>query len=120
LHLSNADIAHYENRELNVQRAIYKFVKELTKSLLQLPFFLPGLVFHWPIYVMGKVSAKYEKFEESQAQNKIVLGLLWLIISYLSLFFAIWLMILFTPLGFVLAAGAVFIFAWYHIALVDR
>jgi len=70
--------------------------------------------------VLGIISAKYEIYEESRAQNKIVLGFVWLIIAYTVLFFLIWVKMFFTPLGFILSASIVFIFAWYHIALVDR
>ena len=120
LHLSNTDIARYENRSLTISWAIYVFSCEFIKLAFQLPFFLPGLCFHWPIYVLGILSAKYEIYEESRAQNKIVLGFAWLMISYIALFFFIWIVMFFTPLGFILAAGFVFIFAWYHTALVDR
>ncbi|CAG8613570.1 7528_t:CDS:2, partial [Funneliformis mosseae] len=119
LRLSNADIARYENRSLTIPWATYTFLRELLKFVVQLPFFLPGLCFHWPIYLLGIISAKYEIYEESRAQNKIALGLTWLLIAYSALFFFIWVTFFFTPLGFILAASAVFIFAWYHIALVD-
>jgi glycerol-3-phosphate O-acyltransferase / dihydroxyacetone phosphate acyltransferase len=120
LRLSNADIARYENRNLTILWALYTFLCEFIKFAIQLPFFLPGLFFHWPIYVLGKLSAKYEIYEESRAQNKIALGLAWLMVAYTALFCFIWIVMFFTPLGFILAAGAVFVFAWYHIALVDR
>jgi len=120
LHLSNTDIARYENRSLTIPWALYTLSCELVKFAIQLPFFLPGLCFHWPIYVLGIISAKYEIYEESRAQNKIVLGFVWLIIAYTVLFFLIWVKMFFTPLGFILSASIVFIFAWYHIALVDR
>ncbi|KAG9300103.1 hypothetical protein G9A89_000843 [Geosiphon pyriformis] len=117
--LSNIDIAQYEKRELSLHWAFYTFLSEFLKSLIQLPFFLPGLLFHWPIYIIGKISAKYEIYEESKAQNKILLGLGWLFAAYLALFFSVWIAMSFTPLGFMLAGSFVFIFAWYHIALVD-
>ena len=120
LRLSDVDIARYENRSLTIPSALYTFLCELVKFTIQFPFFLPGLCFHRPIYVLGVISAKYEKHEESRAQNKIALGLAWLMIAYTVLFCFIWIVMFFTPLGFILAAGAVFIFAWYHIALVDR
>ncbi|CAG8518482.1 5396_t:CDS:10 [Ambispora gerdemannii] len=119
LNLNNIDIARYETRELTTHWALYTFVTEACKSLIQLPFFLPGLMFHWPIYILGKLSARYEIYEENKAQNKIILGLAWLVLAYLFLFFVIWIAMLFTPLGLILAGGFVFIFAWYHIALVD-
>lgn len=119
LRLFDTDIARYENRSLTIPWALYTFSCEFVKFVAQLPFFLPGLCFHWPIYVLGTLSAKYEKYEESRAQNKIALGLVWLMIAYTVLFFVIWITMFFTPLGFLLAASAVFIFAWYHIALVD-
>ncbi|CAG8505047.1 7798_t:CDS:2 [Dentiscutata heterogama] len=94
LHLSNHDIARYEHHNLTLPRALYSFLCELFKFSIQLPFFLPGLCFHWPIYVLGKVSVRFEIYEESRAQNKIFLGL-------------------------VFSVGSVIIFAWYHVALVD-
>ncbi|CAJ0840054.1 12097_t:CDS:10 [Entrophospora sp. SA101] len=119
LSLSNSDIARYETRSLTIPWALYQFLFELSRFLIQLPFFLPGLCFHWPIYLMGKISAKYEIYEESRAQNKIILGLAWLILSYSALFFCIWFFFFYTLLGLIFAAGSVFTFAWYHIALVD-
>ncbi|CAG8553154.1 3909_t:CDS:2 [Ambispora leptoticha] len=119
LNLNNIDIARYETHDLTIHWALYTFVAESCKSLIQLPFFLPGLLFHWPIYILGKLSARYEVYEENKAQNKIMLGLAWLMLAYLFLFLVIWIAFLFTPAGFVLAGGFVFIFAWYHIALVD-
>jgi len=119
LSLSNSDIARYETRSLTIPWALYQFLFEMSRFLIQLPFFLPGLCFHWPIYLMGKISAKYEIYEESRAQNKIILGLAWLILSYSALFFCIWFFFFYTLLGLIFAAGSVFTFAWYHIALVD-
>ncbi|CAG8443025.1 3489_t:CDS:2, partial [Scutellospora calospora] len=119
LHLSHYDISRYEKHRLTLPWALYTFLCELFKFSIQLPFFLPGLCFHWPIYVLGKVSVKFEKYEESRAQNKIMLGLTWLIVAYITLFFFIWSMCLFTPIGLMLSVGAVIIFAWYHVALVD-
>ncbi|CAG8601347.1 4883_t:CDS:2, partial [Paraglomus occultum] len=119
LSLSDSDIARYQERDINIPGAGYTLFAHVLKCIIQLPFFLPGLAFHWPIYVMGKLSAKYEKYEESRAQNKILLGLLWLILSYTIMFFAVWLLLFFTPLGVVLAGAVVFIFAWYHVILVD-
>ncbi|CAG8503517.1 1638_t:CDS:2 [Acaulospora colombiana] len=120
LQLSDADVARYDKHGISKLRALCTFLYESLKFFIQLPFFLPALFFHWPIYVLGKVSVKFEKYEESMAQNKIMLGLVWLMISYTILFFMVWTMLFYTPLGLVLAAGAVFIFAWYHVALVDR
>ena len=120
LSLFDSDIARYQERDINIPGAGYTLFAHVFICIIQLPFFLPGLAFHWPIYVMGKLSAKYEKYEESRAQNKILLGLLWLILSYTIMFFAVWLLLFFTPLGAVLAGAVVFIFAWYHIILVDR
>ncbi|CAG8505677.1 37579_t:CDS:2 [Gigaspora margarita] len=94
LHLTNPDISRYEKHHLTLPWALYSFLCELFKFAIQLPFFLPGLCFHWPIYVLGKVSVRFEIYEESRAQNKIMLGLIF-------------------------AVASVIIFAWYHVALVD-
>ncbi|CAG8690039.1 19704_t:CDS:2 [Cetraspora pellucida] len=118
-HLTNNDISRYEKHNLTLPWALYSFLCELFKFSIQLPFFLPGLCFHWPIYVLGKVSVKFEKYEESRAQNKIMLGLVWLIMAYTALFVFIWSMWFFTPIGLMFSFGSVVIFAWYHVALVD-
>ncbi|RHZ49022.1 hypothetical protein Glove_535g47 [Diversispora epigaea] len=117
--LLNADIKRYEKHILSIPRAFYTLIYELFTFFIQLPFFLPGIIFHWPIYVLGKISVKFEKYEESIAQNKIMLGLTWLIISYTTLFFILWISLFFTSSGFVLGAGVVFMFAWYHNTFVD-
>ncbi|RIB18031.1 hypothetical protein C2G38_1926833, partial [Gigaspora rosea] len=119
LHLTNPDISRYEKHHLTLPWALYSFLCELFKFAIQLPFFLPGLCFHWPIYVLGKVSVRFEIYEESRAQNKIMLGLVWLIMAYTILFFVIWSILFFTPIGFIFSVASVIIFAWYHVALVD-
>ncbi|CAG8534163.1 9622_t:CDS:10 [Diversispora eburnea] len=74
--LLNADIKRYEKHILSITRTFYTLIYELFIFLIQLPFFLPGIIFHWPIYVLGKISVKFEKYEESIAQNKIILELI--------------------------------------------
>ena len=63
--------------------------------------------------------AVVEDEEETQAQNKIVLGLLSLLCVYSMAFMFLWALFLYTPLGAIVAAATVWLFAVYHVKIID-
>lgn len=75
---------------------------------------------HMPAYLASRWAAKLvEDEEETQAQNKIVLGLLSLVLIYPTAFFFLWALFLYTPLGAIVAATTVWLFAVYHVKIID-
>ena len=89
-------------------------------SLIRLPLFFLPLVVHFPAYLMARVGAKLvEDEEETQAQNKVVFGLLFLFLCYPAAFFFVWAFLKYTPVGALIAAFIVFLFASYHTKLVN-
>jgi cobalamin biosynthesis protein CobD/CbiB len=87
-------------------------------SLARLPFFLFPLIVHMPIYIMGRLGARLAAEEETQAQNKIMYGLLILLVIYPAAFFFLWALLWYTPTGALLAWATVWLFAVYHNKLV--
>ncbi|KDQ07170.1 hypothetical protein BOTBODRAFT_120414 [Botryobasidium botryosum FD-172 SS1] len=88
--------------------------------LVRLPFFAIPLLLHFPAYVLAKIGAgMVEDEEETQAQNKIVFGLLFLIILYPTLFYFLWALLRLTTIAALFAACTVWWFAVYHNRLID-
>ncbi len=69
---------------------------------------------------MARLGARLvEDEEETQAQNKVVFGLLFLFLCYPAGFFFVWAFLSYTPIGAVIAAFIIFLFASYHTKLVN-
>lgn len=95
-------------------------IRDTLSALVRLPFFLFPLIVHAPAYIMGRVGARLVKDEEeTQAQNKVVFGLLSLTVIYPAAFFFLWALFWYTPVGALLAAGTVYLFAAYHNRMID-
>lgn len=89
--------------------------------LIQVPFFLVPLLIHTPVYVMGRIGAKLaEPEEETQAQNKVALGLVSMMLIYPATFFFVWSMLWYTRIGAIVAGGLVYLFGKSHVRLIDR
>lgn len=100
-----------------------------------MPFFIVPLVFHLPIYLIGRYSLRFSDLEEDLAQNKvrrlllfssrradeqqIALGLIIAVLTYPAMFIAAWALLFLTPLGGVLAFGFVWLFAVYHNSIIE-
>jgi cobalamin biosynthesis protein CobD/CbiB len=68
-----------------------------------------------PVYIMGRFGAHLaEDEEETQAQNKVAFGLISLFLIYPAAFFFLWALFWYTPIGAIMAAGTVYMFAVYH------
>ncbi|PIL36265.1 hypothetical protein GSI_01927 [Ganoderma sinense ZZ0214-1] len=61
-----------------------------------------------------------EDEEETQAQNKVVFGLLLLFMIYPAAFFVVWAFFWYTPVGALVAGSFVFLFAMYHNRLINH
>ena len=57
--------------------------------------------------------------EETQAQNKIIFGLLLLLAIYPAMFFFLWALFWLTPIGAIIALAMSYAFIVYHVTLVD-
>ena len=70
------------------------------------------------VYVMGRLGAKLaETEEETQAQNKVVLGLVSALLIFPATFFFVWSMLWYMWIGAVIAAGIVYLFAVSHVRI---
>jgi len=87
---------------------------------VRLPFFLFPVIVHLPIYILSRVGAQLVEDEvESQAQNKLVVGLvLSILFIYPTAFFLLWAFMMYTPLGALISAGIVWLLAVYHNRLI--
>jgi len=95
-------------------------IRDSISAFLGLPFFLFPLIVHMPVYIMGRLGARLaEDEQETQAQNKVVFGLLSLLLIYPAAFFFLWALLWYTPIGALLAAATVYLFAIYHIKTID-
>ncbi|EKM54873.1 uncharacterized protein PHACADRAFT_124278 [Phanerochaete carnosa HHB-10118-sp] len=102
-------------------RTLSVLVAESLAAFVRLPLFLVPLLVHAPAYFFGRVGGKLvEDEEETQAQNKVAFGLLFLMIVYTSIGVFVWSMLWYTTAGAFLATGFVFLFAWYHNSLIDE
>ncbi|OZJ04246.1 hypothetical protein BZG36_02480 [Bifiguratus adelaidae] len=119
LRLTHTDIQHLQHKKLTGPRAFLRFLGEAAKFLFNLPLFLPGLIFHLPIYAMGKLSEYFEKYPESIAQDKVVMTAAMAPILYGLLFRYGWKATGFTVPGFFMSCVFIPTFAWYHMALLD-
>jgi len=94
--------------------------RDSVSVLVHLPFFLLPLIVHIPVYIMGRLGAKLvEDEEETQAQNKVAFGLLSLLLVYPATFFFLWALLWYTPIGAVVAAISVYLFAVHHNRMID-
>lgn len=73
-----------------------------------------------PIYVMGRMGARLvEDEEETQASAKVLFSLLLLVLIYPATFFFLWAFLWYTPMGAVIAGSIVYLFAMYHIKMIN-
>ncbi|CAO3608495.1 unnamed protein product [Cunninghamella blakesleeana] len=118
--LTALDIQMYENNEITQTQACVRLISTTIKLILQLPFFLPGLIINSPLYILGRCINHFEVYTESVAQDKVVYALTLAIPIYSSVFYFIWKYLDYSLIGFIFATIIVPLFAWYHIRLVDK
>lgn len=87
---------------------------------IRLPFFLFPVIVHLPVYILSRLGAQLAADEvETQAQNKVVVGLVLLVLFiYPTAFFLLWAFMMYTPLGALISAGVVWLLAVYHNTLI--
>ncbi|KAH9041152.1 hypothetical protein EDB84DRAFT_1475145, partial [Lactarius hengduanensis] len=90
-------------------------VRDSLASLVRLPFFFVPLIVHLPAYVVARLGARLAiDEEETQAQNKVLFGMFFLMLIYPITFMVMWAFLWFTPIGAILSATLVWLFASYH------
>ncbi|KAJ6456367.1 hypothetical protein C8R45DRAFT_880637 [Mycena sanguinolenta] len=95
-------------------------IRDTFSMLLRLPFFIFPLILYLPVYFMGRLGAQLvEDEEETQAQNKLVFGLMSMMGMYLLAFFFLWSLFMYTPVGAVLAMATLWVFARYHDSMIN-
>lgn len=101
-------------------RTLSWLVAETVSMSVRLPLFVIPLLIHAPAYAFALWGAKLaEDEEETQAQNKVVFGLLLLMLMYGVMGVSVWAMLKYTPVGALLATAFVFLFARYHNTLIN-
>ena len=95
-------------------------LKDTAALGIRLPFFLFPMIVHLPVYILSRLGAQLAVDEvESQAQNKLVVGLVLLVLFiYPTAFFLLWAFMMYTPLGALISAGIVWLLAVYHNRLI--
>ncbi|KAJ7678666.1 glycerol-3-phosphate-acyltransferase [Mycena rosella] len=95
-------------------------IRDSFSTLLRLPFFVFPLLMYMPVYFMGRLGARLaEDEEETQAQNKLVFGLLSMLLVYPTAFFFLWSLFLYTRVGALMAAATLWLFARYHDTMIN-
>ena len=95
-------------------------IRDSLASLIRLPFFILPLIVHSPAYVMGNLGSRLViDEEETQAQNKVLCGMFLLMLIYPTAFLVMWAFLWFTPVGAILSATLVWLFAVYHNKLIN-
>ncbi|CAO3662784.1 unnamed protein product [Rhizopus stolonifer] len=121
LGLNAVDINMYENQQITVTKASLRLISTWMSLLIQIPFFLPGMIINSPFYLLGRLVDSYEPYTESVAQDKLIFSLILAFPVYCSLTFILWKL---TGYGIIASLLCVLsllpLFAWYHMALIDK
>lgn len=119
--LKDSQIAKYNEKDITAISTTLQLLQRTVASLIDLPLFLPGLVAHLPLYILGYLAGRSEIYEEVRAQDKIFLGMALVPVIYLIAFVWGW-MTLFggTFFGFFNAVATLGVFVWYHVTSVDE
>lgn len=102
-------------------RTLAVLIKDTIICVVQFPLFILPFLFHIPVYIIGILGARMAEDEiETQAQNKVFLGVFFSFLTYPIVFFIFLWMFRHVPLGMAFAAGAVWLLGKYHTALIDQ
>jgi len=95
-------------------------VRDSMSVMIRLPLFLVPLIMHIPAYVLAWYGGKLvEDEEETQAQNKVGFGLLAVILTFSTVFFVLWRLMMYTVVGALISGGTVYLFGKYHREMID-
>lgn len=121
LKLRDQHIAKYDEETITAISTIAQLIQKSLMSLVDLPLFLPGLIAHLPLYIAGYYAGKTEIYMEVRAQNKIFLGMLLAIFTYIWVFFWSWFNLFGASFwGLFVAIGVTVTFMWYHVVSIDE
>lgn len=96
------------------------FIKSTIRVLVDLPFFIPILSVHLPVYLICCLYSKYEQHEEVKAQGKVISATLTFPSVYFLLFLWEWYYVYrFTIIGFFFAIIMTLILFWLHVVSID-
>ncbi|KZS98328.1 glycerol-3-phosphate-acyltransferase [Sistotremastrum niveocremeum HHB9708] len=96
-------------------------LRDTVATFFWLPLFIFPLLIHLPVYITGRVGGKFaENEEETQAQNKIVLGFLLTLNIYSTLFLGLWWLFSFSITGGILAFTSIWGLSLYHRKIIDE
>ncbi|TDL21704.1 acyltransferase [Rickenella mellea] len=96
-------------------------IRDTLSCAVRLPFAFVPLLLHAPAYAVARLGARLaEDEEETQAQNKVVFGLVLLLMLYPMVFFFVWALLLYTRSGALVAAGSVWLLAVYHVQIINE
>lgn len=117
----DTQIAKYNEKNITAISTTVELLQRTLLSLVDLPLFLPGLIGHLPLYVVGYFAGRFEIYEEVRAQNKIFLGIVLVPIIYLISFIWGWFALFGgTFFGFFIALATLGVFVWYHVVSIDE
>ncbi len=95
-------------------------IRDSVACLIHLPFFFLPLIVHLPAYIFARLGARLAiDEEETQAQNKVLFGMFLLMLIYPTAFVVMWAFLWFTPVGAILSATLLWLFASYHNKLIN-
>ncbi|KAI8891314.1 hypothetical protein K501DRAFT_319346 [Backusella circina FSU 941] len=122
--LSLRDSDLIRNKKLvpvTTQFIIRDFIIKTFACVANLPFSLPILVAHIPLYLIGSYYGKHELYEEVRAQDKILYCTLVLPFVYFLMFLWIWYYLYcFRFFGFFYAIITMVILVWLHVVTIDE
>ena len=100
---------------------LYVLTKDSFTCLVRLPIFLIPMIVHLPMYLVAILGSRLAEEEmETQAQMKIVFGLVLSFLTYPVIFFTFWAFFRQVPLGAAIAGGVVWLLIRFHTALIDE
>ncbi|CCM06106.1 uncharacterized protein FIBRA_08355 [Fibroporia radiculosa] len=95
-------------------------IRDSLSLFIRLPLFIGPLLLHAPAYFFARIGARLaEDEEEAQAQNKVVFGLLLLLLIYPMTFFFLWAFLWYSSVGALISITLVTLVAMYHNKLVN-
>lgn len=110
----------YENQEITQLKATLRLLSTWIALLVQIPFFLPGILINSPFYLLGRLIDSYEPYTESVAQDKLIFSFFLALPFYSTLIYTLWQWTGYGGLSLVCVVMLLPIFAWYHMALIDK
>ncbi|KAI9599095.1 hypothetical protein BDF19DRAFT_430058 [Syncephalis fuscata] len=119
LRLSDVDISAFVRDHIGTVSVTVSLVARAVRLLFDLPLFLPGFIFHFPIFLIARAIDRWEPYEECKAQDKVVATVAVLPILYGLLFRYVWSLSGYSLVGFLVTTALTITFIVYHSSLMD-